>query len=224
MKLGAEGLRDTATSPDPWGDAASTIPRRSADRPPEYADRLLESEQRDSAHEAGRFEHARFDRGLASVVGALCLSDPAMAQNRNKVIVKLHNPTDHDVTYHDVRVNPQAKNWDWDKQTIPSGGIGTWSGYCDDDQAPSIGIKWDGYSGGKYSCHHACSVEFSIPHYVEQEGQEVLVCPQNGPDTPTPKTTIRTCGNMHCEVAGTPYWNKDTCNYQLDINFREDIP
>ena len=102
--------------------------------------------------------------GLSGMIGVLCLSDSAMAQTRNTVTINLQNNTKHSIGLHDVRSRPQAKNWTWSPQTVSRGDKGTFIGYWDDDQAPSLTVEFDGYTSGPYGCHVSCSISLPGPH------------------------------------------------------------
>jgi len=65
--------------------------------------------------------------GVAGVLGVLCLSNPAMAQNRNTITIHLDNKADHSIGLHDVSARPQAKNWSWSPETVKPGGTGIFS-------------------------------------------------------------------------------------------------
>lgn len=67
--------------------------------------------------------------GAVGVLGALCLSSPAVAQSRNKITVYMYNKADHSIGLHDVATMPTAKNWSWSPQTVNPGGTGIFEAY-----------------------------------------------------------------------------------------------
>lgn len=161
--------------------------------------------------------------GIVGLLGTTFLSDPAMAQNRNKVVINLKNNANHSVTLLNVSSYPQEKNWTWSPTNVRPNGEGQFSAYWDDNQAPKTTVEFEGMTPGPYGCLVKCSVEVNIPAYEAVEGQANLQCSSKKPANPIFKTTSNNnvCGNVTCNLNGVPAWNTDTCNYAFNMEFND---
>lgn len=156
----------------------------------------------------------------AGLLSALCLSSPAMAQNRNKITINLYNKADHSFGLHDVASMPTAKDWSWSPETVKPGGTGKFEAYWDDNQGQSVTLEVSGRTPDPYSCPVSCAITVKMPLY--DATSEGLKCSQTKP-TVEFKTTSNNnvCGNVKCKYDSDKVSPLDTenCNFTLNAKF-----
>lgn len=161
---------------------------------------------------------------IVGLLGAFCLSSPAMAQNRNKVVIRLNNKTNHSVTLLNVNSIPKEKSWSWSPQDVAPNNSGLFSAYWDDNQGPTTTVEFEGTTSGPYGCLLKCSVEVKIPLYEAVISQSGLQCSSKKPDDPKITNTPSDrsgCSHTNCALAIQPAWNSDTCNYALNVDYKD---